>query len=200
MNRAAYGITPENLLRTLPEVLKNDKAYFAIASVMANIFADIADKTNLIKIYTRIDELPEDLLDILAYDFRVDWWDPNYSLDEKRQIMKDSFHVHRRVGTKAAVVRAISVIYKDTDIEEWFEYDGDPYHFRLLIDATYDGADPVKHQRVLDRLDYYKNLRSAPYTVEYTAHPQGSCTTYAAVAAFGMEIEITAEVKVYGLG
>jgi phage tail P2-like protein len=151
-------------------------------------------------IYARIGALPEELLDILAYDFKVDWWDANYTLEEKRQTLKDSWNVHRRLGTKAAVERAISAIYKDTKVSEWFEYGGAPYTFKLQIDVTYEHVNPVKHQRVLERVDYYKNLRSKLDGVEYVANPQGCCTSYAAVAVVGAVMKITVEVRVYGVG
>jgi len=199
MNRE-YGINAENLLRSVPDALKTGEVMSAIVSLSAGALASRLDEIEGMKIYTRIDELPEALLDILAYDFRVDWWDPNYSIEEKRQTLKDSWGVHRKLGTKAAVVRAISAIFKDTELIEWFEYGGPPYQFKLLIDATYENADPVKYQRVLDRLDYYKNLRSSPFLVEYTAYPQGSCTTYAGVAAVCMSVELTVGVDIYGLG
>jgi len=195
-----YGLTAENILRTLPDVLKNDEDMLAIAMSVADVLAARTEEIEHLRIYTRIKELPEDLLDILAYDFKVDWWDADYTLDQKRQTLEDSWSVHRKLGTKAAVERAISAIYKDTQVSEWFEYEGVPFHFKLLIDATYEHADPVKHQRVLDRVSYYKNLRSRLDGVEYTANPQGNCTSYAAVAAAGVAIELTVEVHAYGLG
>ena len=73
-----YGITVDNLLRTLPDVLKNDESMFAIATGIAEVLTLRLAEIDRIRIYTRIDELPEDLLDILAYDFKVDWWDVNY--------------------------------------------------------------------------------------------------------------------------
>ena len=41
-------------------------------------------KSTPLRIYTRIDELPEWLLDILARDFAVDWYDRSYTLEEKK--------------------------------------------------------------------------------------------------------------------
>jgi len=71
----------------------------------------------------------------------VDWWDYNYTLEEKRKTLKDSWNVHRTLGTKGAVEKAISAIYPGTEVREWFEYAGQPYHFKLLIDATYQNVD-----------------------------------------------------------
>jgi len=195
-----YGINPENLMRSVPEVLKTDEAMLGITSISAEMLSCRPGEIEGIRIYTRIDDLPEDLLDILAFDFRVDWWDPDYTLEEKRQIFKDSFGVFRKLGTKAAVESAISAIYSNTQVLEWFEYGGPPYHFKLLIDATYEDVDPGKHQRVLDRLEYYKNLRSSPYAVEYTAHPQGTSMVYVGFGVLCIEGEITVEVMVDGVG
>lgn len=117
--------------------------------------------------YTRIDELQEDLLDILAYDFKIDWWDSDYTLPQKRQMFRDNWPVHRILGTKAAVLTAISAIYPGTTLMEWFEYGGEPFHFKLKVDLTKGSYDPVKHQRVLDRVAFYKNLRSHLDSVDY---------------------------------
>ena len=133
----AHGITKENLLASLPAVLANDDNMAALAAAVAEVLANRVDEIGRVDIYSQIDQLPNELLDILAYDFKVDWWDANYTLEEKRRTLKDSWNVHRRLGTKAAVVLAISAIYPDTQVSEWWEYGGKPYHFKLLIDATY---------------------------------------------------------------
>lgn len=197
MNNTVYEV---DFLRSLPDVLKSDESINALASVIAEELNKLASDTNEAIIYARIDELSEEVLDILAYDFKVDWWDYSFSLEEKRRILKDSWNVHKSLGTKGAVEKAISAIYPDTKVAEWFEYDGDPYNFKLLIDATYEEADPAKHQKVLAGVNYYKNLRSHLEGVEYIAVPEGYCTNYGAVAFSGMAMDITVEVSVYGMG
>lgn len=162
-----HGLTPENLLRTLPDALRNDESMAALAESIAGVLADRPGEIRNLLIYSRIDQLPEDLLDILAHDFKVDWWDGDYSLEEKRRTLKDSWRVHRMLGTKAAVETAISAIYPETKVSEWFEYNGQPYHFKLLIDVTQGDVDPSKHSRVMDRVEFYKNLRSILDSVEY---------------------------------
>jgi phage tail P2-like protein len=194
-----HGITAENLLRTLPDVLRSDANTHALASAVADELAARVGEIDRLRIYARIDELPEDLLDILAYDFKVDWWSYDYTLEEKRKTLKDSWAVHRMLGTKAAVETAISAVYANTKVKEWFEYGGEPYMFKLQIDATYENADPVKHQRVLKLVGFYKNLRSHLESVEYVAVPEGYCRSYAVVAAAGIGMEITVEVESYGV-
>lgn len=182
-----HGITAENLMLSLPDILRNDDSMNALASSISNVLANRVSEINSILVYARIDELPGDLLDILAYDFKVDWWDANYTLAEKRATLKESWKVHRMLGTKAAVETAISAIYPDTQVKEWFEYAGDPYHFKLLIDATYENVDPQKHARVLSKVEFYKNLRSVLDEVEYF-DTGGTATAYAAAAYVGCSI------------
>ncbi len=72
-----HGITAENLLASLPDALKQDPNMYALASSIADILAARLNEIQDIEIYARIDALPSRLLDILAHDFKVDWWDAN---------------------------------------------------------------------------------------------------------------------------
>lgn len=164
MNR---GITKENLLLIVPPALTNDTSIMALSEVGAEALAARLAEIDRVRVISNIDGLEEAVLDILAYDFKVDWWDPEYTLEEKRQTLKDSWRVHKLLGTKAAVVRAISAIYPRTQVLEWFEYGGEPYHFRLDINITNDSIDSDKQRRVLQRLNYYKSLRSHNDGVTY---------------------------------
>lgn len=163
-----HGITAENLLRTLPVGIGWDETIQALGALAAETLARRPEEIRRLLIYPNIDNLDEELLDILAYDFKVDWWDGDYSLEEKRRTLKDSWRVHRMLGTKAAVETAISAIYPNSAVKEWFEYGGRPYYFKLEINATGSNGDLDKQRRVLQRLNYYKNLRSHLDSVDYT--------------------------------
>ena len=164
---AGHGLTKENLVATLPVALQKDPSVVALAEAIAELLARRPEEIDRLRIYPAIDRLDEQLLDILAYDFKVDWWDADYSLEEKRRTLADSWRVHKMLGTKAAVERAISAIYPHTQVLEWFEYGGEPYHFRLDINITNDHIDSDKQRRVLERLNYYKSLRSHNDGVTY---------------------------------
>ena len=57
----------------------------------------------------------------------------------------------------------------------------------MLIDATYEDVDPVRHQRVIDRVAFYKNLRSVLDEVEYY-DAGGLATEYFGAACIGCEL------------
>ena len=180
-----HGLIRENLVATLPAALQKDPSAIALAEAMADLLARRPDEIEQLRIYPVIDRLDARLLDILAYDFKVDWWDADYSLEEKRRTLKDSWRVHKLLGTKAAVEMAISAIYPRTTVLEWWEYGGEPYHFRLDINITNDSIDSVKQRRVMERLEYYKSLRShndgVTYFVEAAPAIAKAVTTVAAM-------------------
>lgn len=174
MNDSKLGITRENLLLIVPPALTQDPAMMARAAADAEAMEARLAEIDRVRIIPNIDGLNETVLDILARDFKVDWWDPEYSIEEKRRTLKGSWRVHKILGTKAAVETAIRAIYPLTTVEEWFEYGGEPYHFRLNIDITSDSGDRVRQRRVLERLNFYKSLRSHNDGVRYFLVPEKS--------------------------
>jgi len=168
MNR---GITKENMLFPLPPALKGDASTEALAEATAEMLADRLTELDRLRIISNIDELDGPVLDILAYDFKVDWWDADYSLAEKRRTLKDSWRVHKTLGTKAAVEAAISAIYPNTKVQEWFEYGGEPYHFKILLDLTGTQWSDDRPRKILERSEHYKSLRSHLEAVEFVRGP-----------------------------
>lgn len=163
-----HGLTRENLMATLPLALRSDQSAVALAESIAELLAQRPAEIDRLRIYPAIDTLDEPLLDILARDFKVDWWDADYSLEEKRRTLKGSWKVHKTLGTKAAVETAISAIYPNTKVLEWFEYGGKPYHFKILIDFTGETWSEERPRQILKRVEYYKSLRSHLDGMEYT--------------------------------
>ncbi len=162
-----HGLTRENLLRSLPASVSGDPQMLALAGVIAGALERRREELERIAIYPHIDRLDEGLLDILARDFKVDWWDSDYTLDEKRRTLSTSWQVHKALGTKGAVIKAISSVYQQAKVEEWFEYGGEPYHFRLTVRLSENGWDYGKHLQLIEKLQFYKNLRSHRDAIKY---------------------------------
>lgn len=181
------GITAENLLRALPDVLQQDDNMRSLAEAIAGQLVPCIADTDEPRIFPRIDELNETLLDTLAWDFKVDWWDYSYSLQEKRNTLRQSWYVHKHMGTPAAVMAALSAIYPNSKVEEWWAYGGEPYHFRLLIPVDASTLDASKHATVLSLVTFYKNLRSVLDSVEYSGSTS-SLTVYPMAAQWGTHI------------
>jgi len=111
-------------------------------------------------IMTRIDELPEEIVDLLAWQLHVDFYEPlGLDLDRKRALVKNSLIWHRYKGTKYALESMIRILFfENFAIEEWFEYGGEPYFFRLV---AWDSLREYEQYNDLIRAIYeLKNERS----------------------------------------
>ena len=197
----SHGLIRENLVATLPAALQKDPSVVALAEAMADLLAQRPEEIEQLRIYPVIDRLDERLLDILAYDFKVDWWDADYSLEEKRRTLKDSWRVHKMLGTKAAVETAIRAIYPRTTVQEWFEYGGEPYHFRLNINVSNETIASEKQRRVLERVNFYKSLRSHNDGVTYfmqaaEARAVSCAASLGSRMCVGVELPIPPEVLI----
>ena len=62
----------------------------------------------------------------------LNWYDTGASIEVKRNLIKNSDKVFQRLGTKWAVEHIISTYFGEGYIEEWFEYEGEPGHFRVF--------------------------------------------------------------------
>lgn len=184
------------LLSAFPYSLSRDEDKGKLADTVAGKLVKTVAQSEYAAIFPRVDELPEDVLDILAVDFKIQWYEKNSSIESKRQAIKECLLIHRYKGTKYAVEAALRSIYKDVKVYEWFEYGGKPYHFKIII---YDSSnDQEKRDRVLAKVQYYKNLRSV---LEETIFEVGVNTDIAVKAAFtpcGIYKKINCEVKNYG--
>lgn len=115
--------------------------------------------TDLLLIYPAIDSLNEQLIDYLAVQMHVDEYDDAENLDVKRQQVKQSFLLHRLKGTKYAVQKAVSTVYQSAKVEEWPEYSGEPYHFRVTgITAPMNETKTIN--KLVRLINAYKNTRS----------------------------------------
>lgn len=78
-----------NFADYLPEPLKQDSKMKALAAAVTEQMLCVSAEIDNVLIYSRINELPEELIDILAFDMHVDWNDYSYPLEVKRDILKD---------------------------------------------------------------------------------------------------------------
>lgn len=154
MNNDAYNI---DFTRLLPAPLKNDSTMLALGVSISDTLKENIRLARLDIIYPRIDELDEFTLDTLARDFHVDWYDDTYPIEAKRAIIKSSVRVHKRLGTKYAIEKAIGDIFPNSEVEEWFEYDGTHHRFRIILDLTNAKA-PLNLPQIIKAAKFYKRL------------------------------------------
>lgn len=154
MSNSVYEI---DFTRLLPNVLKQDEKIFTLGKVISEQLQKNIHLSKQAIIYAKIDELSENILDILAYDLHVDWYKYDYPVDVKKDIIKNSVRVHKRLGTKYAVEKALGDLLPNCVVQEWFEYGGLPSYFRILVD-TQKAKIKATSREIIDIVKFYKRL------------------------------------------
>ncbi|MDA3732029.1 phage tail protein [Niameybacter massiliensis] len=114
--------------------MKHDPTTCAMSKVLSDVFNAIDTEKSLIR--TQLDTLTEEILDLIAVEKNIFWYDSNSDIDIKRNIIRNCNKVFRTLGTNYAIEQVIADYFGDGQIEEWYEYDGQPYHFRVLTTNT----------------------------------------------------------------
>lgn len=126
-------ISEIDLTRALPPPLRQDKEMLALAQIIGAELQENSRLARLNIIYARIDELPENVLDILARDLHVDWYDDKFAMAVKREVINNGVKVHKQLGTKWAVERILLDFFGNGKVTEWFEYSGEAHRFRISV-------------------------------------------------------------------
>ena len=116
----------------LPSWMKDDKYDVTMAVQIDDAEREVYNASRLLSVWDKIDELPENAIDQLAYELDIDWYDSGAPLDVKRRLVKQSDFVHSKLGTVAAVESVISAYFGDGRLMEWSEYGGEPHHFKVF--------------------------------------------------------------------
>jgi phage tail P2-like protein len=117
----------------------------------------------------------EKMLPYLAQVWQVPFWDENLMLSEKRNLILESKEIHRHIGTKLAIKKALRIIGVEGEVQEWFEnienpygmQKIEPYGFRviasvekLLVSKSSVVLDEQTQNRLIDFINFFKNERS----------------------------------------
>lgn len=132
-------IMPDNLAQQ-PEVQ-------AIAYAVGRQIEKLCAYADGARTYAAIYSMPERVLDLLAVELRTPAYDENYSIKVKRALIEGSLLFYTQMGTPAAVNKIIETIFEAGYISEWWEYGGEPYHFKAYTTNPAITQDDVEEFR-----------------------------------------------------
>ena len=105
-------------------------------------------------------ELDEEMADHLCLSLDIKGYKADLSLQKKRLLIRSALLNYSRMGTKAAQEDADGIIHGGTTVQENWEYGGQPYFFRVAVDAGQEKVAENPVGRLLDTIMEYKNARS----------------------------------------
>lgn len=140
-------LAPNSRLRTKQDVLFYEVIDEAIKKLI------LKEIHNLI-LLDNIDNLKENIVDLLAYELHVDFYDYSAILKEKQHLVKTSILSHMKKGTLFSVQNILDIFFQEAKILEWFNYDGDPGKFKVEISDS--KADYSQTKRITKMINSVK--------------------------------------------
>lgn len=125
-----------DLIKLCPSFMREDKSNQILANGVSNIFQIWSNDLDRLSVINQLDNLRETELDQLASDMNIFWYDYNASIAVKRGLIKNAKLVFNRLGTVWAVESVMNDYLPQSELQEWFDYEGEPGYFRLITDNT----------------------------------------------------------------
>lgn len=137
-------------------------------------------------IYSRINELDSGVLDLLAWQFHVDFYDLAKDLPAKRKQVINSIQWHMKKGTAWAILKALDMIGVDAEFINWYEFGGEPYTFKIKANLRHDyfnysNKDEIT-QNIIRAINEAKATRSFLAHLETTLNETDKTNLFAGIA------------------
>lgn len=147
-------------LDILPDFLCEDDKIKAASYAMNQTAEMILNWIDRTSVYALVDELPEEIVDLLALEFRAQYYDTAANVEEKRGAVKRALLWYRKAGTKSAVQELCQFVFGESTVSEWFDYGGRPYTFKIEILEENRLIDTLGINNFIKAVKNVKNTRS----------------------------------------
>lgn len=150
--------------KIFPENLKKYKNLRTLAIEFENSFKEnIVSNIDKLAIYKNLEMQSDEVLSELAWQYLIDNWQENLSHEVKINLIKNAYWAHATKGTKTAVIDNLKKLNYPVIVQEWFEYNGNPFTFKLVTNHV--DSDPNWVDILIEIVEKYKNCRSVVDTV-----------------------------------
>ncbi len=129
------NVKDARITSSLPAALATQPEVKAFAYALSNQVKRLYSAALTTRVYSDVDDLSEDLLDILAADMLIPQYDSGYTIFVKRNLIKSALKNWILSGTTAQLQNVVEDIFGGgAEITEWFTENGTPGTFRIVTD------------------------------------------------------------------
>lgn len=155
-----------DIIKLLPIFMRDDEAVQAFSKAINKLLSAQLGDINRLREWDKVDALTSEELDEIAWEMDLEWYDKTVSIENKRATIKAATLLKEKAGTKWAVVEAVKAIYGvEPIIDEWFDYSGEPGHFKCKIEA----ARGFNFEKVMQAINFVKRASAHIDSIEMYA-------------------------------
>lgn len=114
-----------------------------------------------------IDNVSEKIIDYLACEYRTPYYDEALDLKTKRNLVKSTMLTYQKIGTTNIIKEYLNTLNEETDVAEWYDYDGQPYNFKIFLNISENREVNEKLLNdIKNKIEKIKNVRSSLEAIE----------------------------------
>jgi phage tail P2-like protein len=122
------------MVKLLPAWMQEDGGDKGLATGCDIISRDAYARLKLLSRWDKIDQLNDAELDEMAWELNIQWYDSTAPIAAKRAVIRNSDRVYSKLGTPYAVEQIVADHFGTGEVREWYQYGGQPHHFKVLSD------------------------------------------------------------------
>ena len=176
-------------LQLMPEVLRKDPEIQAAGYALTETAKMLMDRIDKTGVYAAIDILPEKIVDLMAVELRTQYYEEDLDIGTKRDLVKNTLKWYCRAGTPAAVNELAKVVFgSGSRVEEWFDYGGEPYWFKIIVDDQEHLLTDEQWAKIERMIQYVKNARSHLGSIQYLRQGKNRLHTGMGVSGYMVSV------------
>jgi P2-related tail formation protein len=122
-----------DITQLVPRYLYRDKNGYALAKAIEAGMGYFFERIEAgIAAVLDVDSMPEWRLDEMAWELNC-LYDFSGTIDQKRYWIRNAEGLKRLHGTPQGILNYLEGYFQNADIEEFWEYGGQPFHFRVTV-------------------------------------------------------------------
>ena len=176
-----------NIEQLVPRFIMQDKNGYAVAKAIQaglQIMNDTIDAG--VKCITDVERMPEWRLDELAWEYNL-LYDYGRDVEIKRNWIRNAVQTYSTYGTPGGLLMYLQSVYDVVTVEEWWQYAGAPYHFRVNVSGL---VSDEENEWAIRAINGMKNLRSVLDGIIFNSGESNEELWYSGIAISGEELNV----------
>lgn len=177
-----------NIENILPEALAEKPSVKALGYAISQAIQRFYAYSSNTMLFSAIDNMPENIVDLLALELNTQYYDVALPLDIKRNLVKNTFLWYRHSGTAGALTELVNTVFGEGEVIEWWQDNSEPYTFKIRT------ASPIVVNAVEEFNKMIKNvinIRSHLTSIEFSRSINGECYAVCGQSSYTINQDIT---------
>ena len=150
-------INEAKMIDIVPNSISHDATIRGLCSAADVIMHRLETEMPKANLFENLELFAEKDLDAIAEAEEIPWYDTSYDRQVKIGIIHDYEKFAMIIGTKAAVEGVTTNVFGDSEVEEWYEYGGQQYGFKIHTQSL---LTPNMNEIFTRVIDHVKNMRA----------------------------------------